>query len=57
MDMKKPKRTDLLKRPIFKLTREHLRILDEEHYKHVNGLTKSYTREESMQIIRGEREY
>ena len=57
MTIKKPKRTDLLKRHVFKLTKEHLRILDEERYKHVNGLTKSYTREESIQIIRGERGY
>jgi hypothetical protein len=55
--MKQPKRTNLLKQPVFKLTKEHIRILEEERYKHINGLTKSYTREESMQIIRGERGY
>lgn len=37
----------------FKLTDEHLQILDEEREMHVNGKTKSYSREEANQIIRG----
>jgi len=55
--MKKPKRTNLLKKPVFRLTKEQIKFLDKEHHDYVNGIGKSYTREESMQIIRGERGY
>ena len=39
----------------FKLTDEHLEILEEEREKHVNGKSKSYSWEEAKQIIRGKR--
>ena len=39
----------------FVLTNEQLKILDREHELHVAGQSKSYTREEASQIIRGKR--
>lgn len=39
----------------FKLTDDHLEILEEERKKHVNGKSKSYSWEEAKQIIRGKR--
>jgi hypothetical protein len=39
----------------FKLTDEELEMLESEHEMHINGLSKSYTREEASQIIKGQR--
>lgn len=39
----------------FTLTKEHLRILDEEHALHLSGKTKSYSWEEAKQVIRGKK--
>jgi hypothetical protein len=39
------------------LTDEQMRILDEEHHLHITGQSKSYTREEAGQIIRGQRSF
>ena len=39
----------------FALTDEQMQILEEEHHLHITGQSKSYTAEESFQIIRGER--
>jgi hypothetical protein len=39
------------------LTDEQLQILDEEHHLHVTGQSKSYTRAEASQIIRGQRSF
>ena len=41
----------------FKLTDEQFQILDEERELHLKGLTKSYTREEANQIIKGQRSF
>jgi hypothetical protein len=37
----------------FRLTDEHIKILDDEKEKHVAGKTKSYNWSEAKQIIRG----
>ena len=37
----------------FKLSEEHIRILDDEKEKHVNGKSKSYRWNQAKQIIRG----
>ena len=37
----------------FKLTGEHIKILDSEREKHVNGKTKSYRWSQAKRIIRG----
>lgn len=39
----------------FKLSAEHLKILEQERDKHVKGKSKSYNWEEAKQIIRGKR--
>ncbi|MFD2145569.1 hypothetical protein [Mucilaginibacter antarcticus] len=39
----------------FSLTDEQMRILDEEHHLHIAGKSKSYSREEAAQIIKGQR--
>ena len=39
------------------LTAEQLQILEKEREMHINGQSKSYSREEAMQIIKGEREF
>ena len=41
----------------FQLTDEQFQILDEERELHLKGLTKSYTREEANQIIKGQRSF
>jgi len=38
---------------MIKLTNKQLQILDKEHEMHVSGKSKSYTREEAIQIIKG----
>jgi hypothetical protein len=42
---------------IFTLSDEQLQILDEEHEMHITGQSKSYSREEANQIIRGQRTF
>ncbi|GGH12673.1 hypothetical protein [Pedobacter zeae] len=37
----------------FSLTEEHLEILDRERELHLNGQTKSYSKEDSFDIIKG----
>jgi hypothetical protein len=39
------------------LTDEHLQILEREREMHINGQSKSYSREEAWQIIKGQREF
>jgi hypothetical protein len=39
----------------FKLSKEQLQILDEERELYLNGKSKNHTREESLQIIMGNR--
>jgi len=39
----------------FKLSDEHIRILDAEREKHLSGKSKSYSWSEAKQIIRGKR--
>jgi hypothetical protein len=46
---------DIEESSTFALTKEHLKILDEEHKLHLSGKSKSYSLEEAKQIIRGER--
>lgn len=41
----------------FKLTDEQLGILDKERAMHLSGKTKSYTRQEATQIIKGQRSF
>ena len=41
----------------FQLSDEQLQILDKERKMHLNGETKSYTRQEADQIIRGQRTF
>jgi hypothetical protein len=41
----------------FTLTNEQLQILDKEHEMHLNGESKSYTRQEANQIIKGNRAF
>jgi hypothetical protein len=42
---------------IFTLSEEQLQILDEERELHITGQSKSYSREEANQIIKGQRTY
>ena len=42
---------------IFTLSEEQLQILDEERKLHITGQSKSYSREEANQIIKGQRSY
>jgi hypothetical protein len=42
---------------IFILSDEQLQILDEEHEMHVTGQSKSYSREEANQMIKGQRTF
>jgi len=41
----------------FVLTGEQLQILDKEREMHINGETKSYSRQEASEIIKGQRGY
>jgi len=41
----------------FLLTEKQIKFLDEEHDLYMSGKGKSYTREESFQIIKGQREF
>jgi predicted PP-loop superfamily ATPase len=40
-----------------KLTDEEVKMMDKERRLHIKGKTKSYTREEAMQIIKGQRSF
>ena len=50
-------KNDIKEEGTFKLTEEQMQILDEEHHLHMTGQSKSYTREEAGQIIRGHRTF
>jgi len=39
----------------FKLSEEHVKILEEEREKHISGKSKSYSMQEAKEIIRGKR--
>lgn len=41
----------------FTLSKEQIQLLDQQHEMHVNGISKSYSREEANQIIKGLRTY
>jgi hypothetical protein len=41
----------------FALTEEQIQILDMERELHISGQSKSYTREEASQIIKGQRSF
>jgi len=41
----------------FVLTEEQLEILENERHLHLSGQSKSYTREEAHQIIKGQRDF
>lgn len=46
---------EIEKEDAFKLTDEHIKILDEEKDKHISGKSKSYDWEDAKQIIRGKK--
>lgn len=46
---------EIEKEGVFRLTDEHIKILDEEREKHINDKSKSYSWEDAKQIIRGKR--
>jgi hypothetical protein len=46
---------EIEKEASFKLTDEHMAILDEEREKHVSGKSKSYSWSKAKQIIRGKK--
>jgi len=48
---------DIQDEDAFKLTAEQLEILDTERELHLAGKTKSYTRQEANQIIKGQRSF
>jgi hypothetical protein len=48
---------DINKEDTFKLTDEQLQILDTEREMHLAGETKSYTRQEANEIIKGQRSF
>jgi len=48
---------DIQEEPAFFLTDEQLAILDEERELHLSGQTKSYSRREAYQIIKGQRDF
>lgn len=48
---------DIKKEDTFKLTDEQLQILDTEREMHLAGKTKSYTRQEANEIIKGQRSF
>lgn len=39
------------------LSKEQIQLLDQQHEMHINGTSKSYSREEANQIIKGLRTY
>lgn len=46
---------EIEKDEVFKLTDEHIKILDEERDKHLSGRSKSYDWKTAKQIIRGKK--
>jgi len=48
---------DIKDESAFVLTDEQLDILDKEREMHLSGQTKSYSREEATQIIKGQRSF
>jgi hypothetical protein len=46
---------EIEKEDAFKLTDEHIKILDAERDKHISGKSKSYDWEAAKQIIRGKK--
>ncbi len=40
---------------LFKLSEEHIKILDNEKQKHLSGKSKSYSWEDAKKIIRGKK--
>jgi hypothetical protein len=48
---------DIEEKDIFVLTDEQLQILDKERELHMSGTSKSYSRLETMQIIKNEKTY
>ncbi len=50
-------KNDIQEKNVYVLTDEEMQILDEEHHLHITGQSKSYTREEAVQIIRGQRSF
>lgn len=50
-------KSDIQEKDAFVLTDEQMQILDEEHHLHITGQSKSYTREEASQIIKGQRSF
>lgn len=48
---------DINKEDAFDLTDEQLNILETEREMHLAGKTKSYTRQEASQIIKGQRSF
>jgi len=48
---------DINKEDAFELTDEQLHILDTEREMHLAGKTKSYTRQEAAEIIKGQRSF
>lgn len=46
---------DIQEEQTFALSPEQLDFLEEEHNKHINGQSKSYTRREATEIILGKR--
>jgi hypothetical protein len=48
---------DIREETDFVLTDEQINILENERQLHLNGLSKSYTRQEAIQIIKGSRSF
>lgn len=48
---------DVEEKTAFILSNEHLSILEEERELHLNGLSRSYSREEANQIIKGDKTF
>jgi hypothetical protein len=48
---------DIEEKEVFVLSDEQLEILERERELHLSGQTKSYTRNDALQIIKGERSF
>jgi hypothetical protein len=48
---------DIQEEEVFTLTNEQLDILKKEREMHLNGQSKSYSRQEASQIIKGQRSF
>jgi len=49
--------TDIDEETSVRLTDEQLQILDKEREMHLSGQSRSYTRDEARQIIKGQRDF